>query len=219
MPAIATAGRPRSVGGDRGLVGRGRYTNASEVVGRVVHHVAEAPAAARGRGRAGRREAGHHLRADRVQLELERRHDAEVAAAAAQRPEQLGVLVGAGAHGSPSAVTSSTASRLSHVRPCLRSSQPEPPPSVSPATPVLDTRPPRREAVLLGGGVDLAPGERRRRRGRPGGRVDLELAQAADVDDEAVVDEREAGDRVAAGAHRHRAARARARTRARRLTW
>ena len=30
---------------------------------------------------------------DRVQLELERRHDAEVAAAAAQRPEQLGLVL------------------------------------------------------------------------------------------------------------------------------
>src|SRR5215218_10345093 len=42
----------------------------------------------------------------------------------------------------PSAVTSSAASRLSQARPCLRSSQPEPPPSVRPATPVVDTRPP-----------------------------------------------------------------------------
>ena len=33
--------------------------------------------------------------ADRVQLELERGDDPEVAAAAAQRPEQVGVLVGA----------------------------------------------------------------------------------------------------------------------------
>ena len=39
-----------------------------------------------------------HLRADRVQLELEAGDHAEVAAAAADRPEQVGVLVGAGAH-------------------------------------------------------------------------------------------------------------------------
>ena len=44
--------------------------------------------------------------------------------------------------GSPLAAISSTARMLSTVRPCLRSSQPEPPPSASPATPVLDTRPP-----------------------------------------------------------------------------
>ena len=39
-----------------------------------------------------------HLGPELVQAELERRHDAEVAAAAAQRPEQVGVLVGARAH-------------------------------------------------------------------------------------------------------------------------
>ena len=43
---------------------------------------------------------------------------------------------------SPSAVTSSAARRLSQARPCWRSSQPEPPPMVSPATPVVETRPP-----------------------------------------------------------------------------
>jgi hypothetical protein len=42
----------------------------------------------------------------------------------------------------PSHVTSSAPTRLSQVRPCLRSSQPDPPPSVSPATPVVETRPP-----------------------------------------------------------------------------
>ena len=42
--------------------------------------------------------AGQHHRADRMQPELERGHDAEVAAAAAQAPEQLGVLVLAGVH-------------------------------------------------------------------------------------------------------------------------
>ena len=42
----------------------------------------------------------------------------------------------------PSQVTSSAPTRLSHARPSLRSSHPEPPPSVSPATPVVETRPP-----------------------------------------------------------------------------
>ena len=43
-------------------------------------------------------EAGEDLRADRVQPELERRDDAEIAAAAADRPEQVGVLRLARAH-------------------------------------------------------------------------------------------------------------------------
>src|SRR6266536_1077725 len=42
----------------------------------------------------------------------------------------------------PSAVTISADSRLSHVRPCLRTRWPTPPPSANPPTPVLDTRPP-----------------------------------------------------------------------------
>ncbi len=43
---------------------------------------------------------------------------------------------------SPAAVTSSAESRLSAAIPNLRSSQQEPPPRVSPATPVVETRPP-----------------------------------------------------------------------------
>lgn len=38
----------------------------------------------------------------------------------------------------PAAVTSSTAFRLSQARPNLRSSQPDPPPTVNPPTPVVD---------------------------------------------------------------------------------
>ena len=43
---------------------------------------------------------------------------------------------------SPLAVTTSTESRLSQAVPCLRASQPMPPPSVSPAMPVVATNPP-----------------------------------------------------------------------------
>ena len=39
---------------------------------------------------------GGHFRPDRMQLEFERRDHAEVAAAAAQRPEQVGIFGGAG---------------------------------------------------------------------------------------------------------------------------
>src|SRR5215218_2428330 len=42
----------------------------------------------------------------------------------------------------PSAVTISTPTTLSHARPCLRMSQPSPPPNVRPPTPVLEMRPP-----------------------------------------------------------------------------
>lgn len=42
----------------------------------------------------------------------------------------------------PSAVTSSTEISASHASPNFRSSHPDPPPRVSPATPVVDARPP-----------------------------------------------------------------------------
>ncbi|MDM0085129.1 hypothetical protein QTI17_31540 [Variovorax sp. J31P179] len=42
-------------------------------------------------------ESGQHHRADGMQLELERGHHAEVAAATADSPEQIGVLLLAGA--------------------------------------------------------------------------------------------------------------------------
>ena len=75
--------------------------------------------------------------------ELERSRDAEVAAAAVQRPEQVGVLVlgsraPARRRRSPARPRAGCRTRARS----LRSSQPEPPPSVKPATPVVDTRPP-----------------------------------------------------------------------------
>ena len=62
---------------------------------------------------------------ERMQLELQARRDAEVRARAAEAPEQLRLLVGARrARVRPSAVTSSTARRLSIVSPNRRWSRP-----------------------------------------------------------------------------------------------
>ena len=67
---------------------------------------------------------------------------------------------------------------------------------------MLETRPPTvGEAVRLGRGVELGPRQAAADAHDPALGVDDDLAQAADVDDEAVVDERQAGHRVAAGAH------------------
>ena len=57
--------------------------------------------------------------AHRVEPELERGDDAEVAAAAAQRPEQLGLVLASARTRSPSAVTSSIAVTLLAGRPWL----------------------------------------------------------------------------------------------------
>ena len=65
--------------------------------------------------------------------ELERRDDAEVAAGAANSPEQVGdVSVALAVRTCPSAVTISTESRLSMLNPCVRRKWPYPPCSVSP---------------------------------------------------------------------------------------
>ena len=76
-----------------------------------------------------------------MRLEQERGDDAEVAAAAANGPEQVAVLLGLATTKLPSASTTSAASRLSMVRPYLRVRCPMPPPSVSPPTPVVEMMP------------------------------------------------------------------------------
>ena len=84
----------------------------------------------------------------------------------------------------------------------MRSSQPEPPLSARPATPVLETRPPTVASpwawVAASSSAHVAPAPTLH--DAPLG-VDRDLAQAADVDDDAVVDERQPGHRVAARAH------------------
>ena len=98
----------------------------------------------------------------------------------------------------PSAVTSSTSSRLSHASPHSRSSQPEPPPSVRPATPVDETRPPvvasPCSCVARSKALQVAPPPTVAvlASGSTSTRV-----HAAHVDDESAVDGARAGDAVA----------------------
>ena len=68
--------------------------------------------------------------------------DAEVAAAAAQAPHQVGVAVVVDLATEPSARTIWAPTRLSQASPWRRDSQPMPPPRVSPATPVWEISPP-----------------------------------------------------------------------------
>ena len=128
---------------------------------------------------------------DLVQPEQERGDDAEVAAASAERPEQVRVLVGARADRSRRwrARPRPRAGCRSSARTCGSGGR-VPPPSVSPPTPVVEMIPlGRGEAVLAGGGVDLAPGaaaadaNRARLRDRPA--IVLERRQ---VDHDPVVD-------------------------------
>ena len=76
----------------------GQVDERRQLVGQLAHPVAVEAQHLLGAVAREEDRAGQHHRADRVQPELERRRDAEVAAAAAQAPEQLGVLVLAGVH-------------------------------------------------------------------------------------------------------------------------
>ena len=112
-----------------------------------------------------------------MQAELEPRRDAEVAAAAAERPRAARrsrpALRG---RRDPSGVTSSAPTRLSQVRPCCAVRWPMPPPSVSPRDAGgADDASGRDEAERLRRGVEVEPGRAafararsaRRRRPRP----------------------------------------------------
>ena len=69
----------------------------------------------------------HHLGRDRMELEFEIHDDAKVAAAAFQGPEQIGIFGFAGADQAAIGSTTSAASRLSQLSPCVPRSQPMPP--------------------------------------------------------------------------------------------
>ena len=88
-------------------------------------------------------ESAENRWADLVQLEFERCRHTEVAAAAAQAPEQVRVISVAGDDEFP--IGADEVRRRSGCRmpsPCLPINQPRPPPRVKPETPVFDTVPP-----------------------------------------------------------------------------
>ena len=138
-----------------------------------------AAAAARPRGGAQRvaapvrsqnRNAELDDRADLVQPELELGDDAEVAAAAAQRPEQVGVLARPRpARTRPSASDDLGRLEVVDLSPCLPG-QPAHAAAEREAADagVADQPGGHGEPVLLGGGVEVGRASRRRRRGRAG---------------------------------------------------
>ena len=161
------------------------------------------------------RRARHHGGADRVRAELERGDDAEVAAAAAQRPEQVGVLVGAGVHLRAVGQHHVGADQAVDREPEAARQVAEAAAEREPADAGGRDDPRRRRAAVLGGGlVDLPPGaaapdadacrarDRRPRRPCPARSMTS-----------AVVDDAEAAAVVSAAAYRDRRCRGRARTR------
>ena len=179
---------------DRQLLGSVRHEVATrlEYRTRLFPRVHEAP--------------GQHDRADAVGTKLERGDDAEVAAAAAKRPEQIRVLVGARTH--RRAVGEHDLGgqqRVDRSSPWWRMSQPIPPPSVSPPTPVWETWPagtarPCAWVAASSSARSVPPPTRTIRRS---GSTWTELKRA-DVDADCAVAHRPAGDGMATGADRER---------------
>ena len=176
-------------------------------VGQPRHEVAPRRAAPRRPRRTGRAPAPvATCGPERVQVELERRDDAEAAAAAAHRPEQVGVLVAArGAHRPVGgddldrAQVVAGSGRSARCRTTHAAAEGEPGDRRS-------RRPRRRASPARTAGW---PGRRRPSVRRPGpdgarDRVDVHGRHRRQVDHQAVVADRAPGDLVPAAADAHR---------------
>ena len=110
-----------------------------------------------------------------MQAEGERGDDAEVAAAAADRPEQVGVLVGARADALAAGQHELGLEQVVDRQAALAGQVAEAAAEGQAADAGRRDDPARRgEAVLVGGGVDLAPGAAAADADGPGLRVDLD---------------------------------------------
>jgi hypothetical protein len=143
-----------------------------------------------------------HDRGDRVCLEREFGDDAEVPAAAANRPEEVRVLVGTRLHEASvreddlrgqqvvdreAVAAGEVAVAAAQGQPCDASGRDDPGGD--------------REPVVLRGGIDLAPEGTAADAHRAGCRVDRDLLQRREVDDHTVVDAPEAAAVVATAPH------------------
>ncbi len=170
---------------------------------------AEIPVEAQHRGRLIQRVEHHAAQnlADRVELILEGRHDAEIAAAAAQRPEQVGILLGACLP--QLAIGRDHLGRYQVVdrQAMLSPSQPRPPPSVSPPMPVFDTVPPvvARPCACVAA-VEIAPLDAALGTRCPLGGIDADRLHRRQVDNQASIIGAIAGGAVAAASNRHQQA-------------
>ena len=190
-------------------LGRGAYERhpGAEVGRRVGHVVAhEGEDLRRAVGRAAEQPAVDH-RADLVQLQLELGDHAEVAAAAADAPEEVRVLVLAGADhaaiggdhlGRQEVVTREAALALEPAAAAAEHQAGDPGGGEAAAG--------DGEAVHLRRAVELAPGETGLGAAGLGVGVDIDALHQREVDNEAVVDRAVTGGGVPAGAHGDRQA-------------
>ena len=176
-------------------------------VGRVGH---QRPCRLEGRARLLPRVDEHpaeHGRPDAVRAELESRDHAELAAAPAQRPEEVRVLVRRCPHdlaiGEDDLGGEQRIDRQAVVAH-------EPPDAAAERQPadagVRDLPPGHREPVLLAHSVELAQQRTASDPHDGASRIDLDAVQGPQVDAQRAVTQRAPGDRVASAAHRERQA-------------
>jgi hypothetical protein len=176
---------------------------AAQRVGRVGHELAVRAHDLAGTLARPQQHAAEHERTDGPQRELELDHDAEVAAAAAQRPEQVGVLgrrrrdhlAGRGHHARRAQVVG----RQAHpaLEPAAAGAEREAGDAGARGAPAGDG-----EAVLLRRCVELGPQHAGLHPGDAAGRVNVDRLQRAEVDQQAAVGGAEAGSRMPTPAHR-----------------
>src|SRR5690606_35547320 len=143
-----------------------------------------------------------HFGPDRMEPVGEGGDDAEVAAAAAQRPEQVGVLARRGVHLPPVGEYEVGGFQVVRGQPVVVAQPAEPAAEGVPGDAgVADHAAGGGQPVRLRGGVEVGPG-RAAVAGHPAaGGVDVDQPQAAQVDHEAAVGHGRAGGAVAAAAH------------------
>ncbi len=172
---------------------------------RIAQQIAIRAAHGRGIGAREQEHAAQHHRPDRVQRELEFGDDAEVAAAALESPEQLGVLVRTG--GDQPAVGRDQLGRQQVV-----ASQPVQPLEPAAAAAEDEAGDARAGNAPAGGGqteglrlaIELAPREAGLRAHAPPGSVHAHALHGRQVQQEPAFDGGVAGHRVPAPAHRKR---------------
>ena len=143
-----------------------------------------------------------HERTDRVQLELELGDDAEVAPAALERPQQVGVLVGGGPHAPPVGQHHLGRHEVVDGEPARAREPSHPAAEGEPADPgVADGPAGHREPVFLSGGVELGLGRATAAARPPGRGIDGDVVEPAQVDHQAVLGHRRPAVVVPAAAH------------------
>jgi hypothetical protein len=133
---------------------------------------------------------------------LERRHHAEVAAAAAKSPEEVGVLVGAGTQELPVSGDHVGREQVVDGEPVPAHEPAQAPAEGETSDPGVRHDAARSgEAEGLGLTVDLAPKQSRLRARGPRDGIDPEALHRGQIDDDSAIARRRAGHVVAAAAH------------------